>query len=128
MFIRFVTDQLDTDTGQPMGVFGAAYQLLDDDQLPDHSRAEIRSTLNWFKTNLPIPDRFARSRKPNRQDNGICWFKTQATECMHNIRYLLMLVSEHDVVVRELFTDTPGYLIYEDDSQVVAQPFSSTPR
>lgn len=39
-----------------------------------------------------------------------------------------MLVSEHDVVVRELFTDTPGYLIYEDDSQVVAQPFSSTPR
>lgn len=128
MFIRFVTDQLDAETGQPMGVFGAAYQLLEGDLLPDYSRAEICLTLTWFKTNLPIPDRFSRSRKPHRQDNGICWFKTQATECMRNIRYLVLLVSEHDVVVRELLTDTPGYMIYEDDSQVVAQPFSSTPR
>lgn len=123
-----MTDLLDPDTGQPRGIFGAAYQLLDDDRLAEHSRAEIRLTLNWFKTNLPIPDRFARSRKPHRQDNGVCWFKTEATDCMRNIRYLVLLVSEHNVVVRELLTDNPGYMIYEDDSQVVAQPFSSTPR
>ncbi len=128
MFIRFVTDQLDHDTNEPLGIFGAAYRLLDDAQIPDYSRAEIRSTLNWFKTHLPIPDRFVRSRKPHREDNGICWFKTQAGDCMRHIRYLVVLVSEHDIAVRELITETPGYMIYEDDSQVVAQPFSSTPR
>jgi hypothetical protein len=128
MFIRFVTDQLDADTDKPLGIFGAAYELLNDDKLPDYSRTEIRTTLNWFKTNLPIPERFVRSRKPHRTDDGICWFKTQATDCMRKIRYLVILVSEHNIAVRELITDTPGYMIYEDESQVVAKPFSSTPR
>ena len=128
MFIRFVTDQLDAHTDQPLGVFGAAYRLLEEDEIPDYSRTEIRTTLNWFKANLPIPERFARSRKPHRQDNGICWFKTHANGCMREIRYLAQLVAEHDITVRELLTDTPGYMIYEDDSQVVAQPFSSTPQ
>lgn len=128
MFIRFVTDQPDADTDQPLGIFGAAYRLLDDERLPDYSRSEIRTTLNWFKVNLSVPDRFVRSRKPHRQDDGICWFKTQATESMRHIRYLVLLVSEHDVSVRELITDTPGYVIYEDESQVVARPFASTPR
>ena len=128
MFIRFVTDQLDTDTDQSMGVFGAAYSLLEGDRVPDYSRSEIRKTLDWFKTNLPIPDRFVRSRKPHRQDDGVCWFKTTATESMKQIRYLVQLVSDHNVIVRELLTDTPGYMIYEDDSQVVARPFASTPR
>lgn len=126
--MRFVTDQLDPETEQPMGIFGAAYQLLDDERTPDYSRTEIRTTLSWFKTNLPIPARFARSRRPHRKDNGVCWFKTNATECMRHVRYLVSLVSEQDVMVRELQTDNPGYIIYEDDSQVVAQPFSSTPR
>ncbi|MDM4019642.1 hypothetical protein, partial [Roseiconus lacunae] len=65
MFIRFVTDQLDADTGLPKGVFGAAYLLLDDNRVPEYSRSEIRNTLDWFKANLPIPDRFVRSRKPH---------------------------------------------------------------
>jgi hypothetical protein len=128
MFIRFVTDQADGDTNQPLGIFAAAYRLLDDDRVPDFSRSEIRKTLDWFKVHLPIPDRFVLSRKPHRQDDGICWFKTDATECMRYIRYLVLLVSEHDIMIRELLTDTPGYKIYEDDSQIVARPFASTPR
>ncbi len=47
---------------------------------------------------------------------------------MTHIRYLVQLVTEHDIAVRELRTDKPGYLIYEDDSQVVAEPFSGTPQ
>jgi len=128
MFIRFVTDQLDEDNVSSSGVFSAAYRLVDDDATPDYLRREIRSTLNWFSKNLPIPDRFCSSRKPHREDNGICWFKTDATECMTHVRYLVHLASECDVMVRELTTDKPGYTIYEDGSQVVAQPFASTPR
>ncbi len=128
MFIRFVTVQLDADTDAPSGVFAAAYRLLRDETTPDYLRLEIRSTLDWFVKNLPIPDRFCRSRKPHREDNGICWFKTDAADSMTHVRYLVHLVSECDVVVRELTTDKPGYTIYEDESQLVAQPFASTPR
>ena len=68
MFIRFVTDCLDEDTGIPSGAFSATYRILDGTEIDDYCRDEIRKTLDWFKTNLPIPDRFTRSRKPNRQD------------------------------------------------------------
>jgi hypothetical protein len=128
MYIRFVTDQLDPDTNAPVGIFAAAYRLLDQGHITEYQRAEIRATLDWFKANLPVPDRFVRSRKPDREDKGVCWFKTEAVDCMRQIRYLVVLVQEHDIVVRELMTDVPGYMIYEDDSQVVAEPFSSTPR
>ena len=128
MYIRFVIDQPDSDTGIRSGVFAAAYQLLREANTPDFYRVEIRSTLDWFVQYLPIPKRFCRSRKPHRQDNGICWFKTEATECMTQIRYLVHLVSECDVLVHELTTDKPGYTIYEDGSQIVAQPFATTPR
>jgi hypothetical protein len=128
MFIRYVTDRRDEDTNAPAGVFTAAYRLLEDPGAPDYLRDEIRTTLDWFKRNLPIPARFARSRRPHRDDKGVCWFKTEASDCMHHIRYLAYLVAEQGVVVRELSTDNPGYRIYEDDSQVVAEPFSSTPR
>ncbi len=128
MFIRFVTGQLDEDTSKPRGIFAAAYELLENGALAESERAEIRRTIDWFKSNLPIPGRFVRSRKPHREDNGLCWFKCSATECMSHIRYLVQLVTDHDVVVRDLTTDKPGYLIYEDDSQVVAKLFSSTPQ
>jgi hypothetical protein len=128
MFIRFVTDQPDEDTGIPVGVFAIAYRLLDNTEVDDCERTEIRKTLDWFKTNLPIPKRFVRSRKPHRQDRGICWFKSDAIECVTNIRYLVHLVREQNVIVRELTTETPGYMIYEDRFQVVAEPFATTPR
>lgn len=127
MFIRFVTDQLDDDTGRPLGIFAVAYDLLENGTLEEFEKMEIQETISWFKSNLPIPVRFVRSRKPHREDKGICWFKCSATECMTKIRYLVNLVAGCDIPVRELKTEKPGYVIYEDDSQVVAEPFSTTP-
>ena len=128
MFIRFITDRFDDDTRKPRGVFAVAYNHLEDDSLAGFEQKEIRKTLDWFKTNLPITDRFVRSRKPHREDKGICWFKSSAKECMTHIRYLVYLVADHEIVVRELRTEQPGYVIYEDDSQVVAEPFATTPQ
>ena len=128
MFIRFATDRLDEDTHKPLGVFAVAYQLLDGDSLEDFQRTEIRETLDWFKTYLPIPDRFVHSRKPNREGKGICRFKSSATECITHIRYLAHLVSDQNIGVGEMMTEKPGYAIYEDDFQIVAEPFAKTPQ
>lgn len=126
MYIRFATDRLDDETGKPVGVFAVAYQLLENDSLAEYQYEEIRTTLNWFKTNLPIPSRFTRSRRLHREGKGICWFKADAVDCMRHVRYLAQLVAEHDVAVREIVTECPGYVIYEDGQQVVAEPFAQT--
>ena len=128
MFVRFVTDRLHEDTGIPSGVFTVAYEILDGIEIDEYFRIEIRKTLDWFASNLPKPARLQRSRKLQQPGRGICWFKSEATECMANIRYLVDLIHEQDIVVREVITDTPGYMVYEDDFQIVAEPFSSTPR
>ena len=128
MYMRFVTNQTDSITGLPRGVFAAAYDITRDEANPAYIRSEICSTLDWFVENLPVPERFRRSRKPHREDKGLCWFKTDAGECIKRVRYLAYLVAECDVNVRELTTTEPGYTIYEDHSQLVAEPFGSTPR
>ena len=128
MYLRFVTNQADEITGLPLGVFAVAYDLWRDELNPQHIRDEIRVTLDWFVKHLPVPDRFRRSRKPHREAKGLCWFKTDATECVQHVRYLVHLVEECDIHVRKLTTSEPGYTIYEDDFQLVAEPFGSTPR
>ena len=128
MLIRFIASDPDREPDRPEGVFGAAYDILHVGTAPDYLRDEIRKTLDWFVHNLPIPDRFARSRRPHRADDGFCWFKMDATDCIEHVRYLTFLVSECGIPVRQITTESPGYVIYEDDSQIVAAPFSTTPR
>ena len=36
------------------------------------------------------------------------------------------ILGEHGIVVETLETERPGYVVYEDDVQVVAEPFSDT--
>jgi hypothetical protein len=126
MFIRFTTDQLDDDTAMPVGIFTVAYRLIECPCLTQYQLAEIENVLQWFRVELPIPSKFSRSIKRRCDDRGICWFKSSASICIQNARYLAYLVSEHDVVVNELSTKIPGYLVYEDEFQVVAEPFSNT--
>ena len=128
MFIRFVACDPNRDPDRPAGVFGAAYDILHYETGPKYLRDELRQTLDWFVTNLPIPDRFARSRRPHRSDDGICWFKMDSVACITHVRYLAYLVDECGIPVRELTTTMPGYVIYEDEAQLVAAPFATTPR
>ncbi|WP_146458585.1 hypothetical protein [Rubripirellula tenax] len=128
MFIRFVACDPNREPGRPEGVFGAAYDILEHETGPKYLHDELRSTLDWFVTNLPIPDRFALSRRPHRSDDGICWFKMESVDCVARVRYLAYLVAECGIPVRQLTTATPGYVIYEDDFQLVAAPFATTPR
>lgn len=126
MFVRFSTNQVDTDTGQPVGVFTVAYRLLDGHEMQQYEAAEVRSILDWFKAQLPIPDRFSRSKNNCVDGVAVCWFKPNAVQCISNARYLAQLISQYDVVTTELTTVRPGYIVYSDQFQVVAEPYSDT--
>lgn len=128
IFLRFIASDPERESDRPEGIFAAAYDILHRDASPRYLQDEIHETLDWFAVELPIPDRFVRSRRPHRADNGLCWFKMDSGDCIRNVRYLVHLVTECGIPVREIQTDEPGYVIYEDDHQIVAQPFSATPR
>ena len=127
MYIRFVAIDPQREPDRPKGVFDAAYDILHRGDAPEYLQTEMRETLDWFVANLPIPDRFARTRRSHRSDSGICWFKTDNNDCIAQVRYLVYLVTECGIPVRELRTEHPGYRIYEDGWQLVAEPFASTP-
>lgn len=64
MLLRFVTDRLDNDTAAPIGVFAVAYQLLEDDQIADYQRTQIRETLDGLLRTCRSPNGF--NGQPNR--------------------------------------------------------------
>ena len=59
---------------------------------------------------------------------GLSWVKDTATETIAVLRSLAELVGRTaDMHVSVVVTTRPGYVVYEDDHQVVAEPFSETP-
>ncbi|MER8880819.1 hypothetical protein [Mesorhizobium sp. M0684] len=75
------------------------------------------------------PTRFSASRHPRAQETAISWVKASADEHVRRLRLLVALVEEAGRIrIDELRTKRPGYIVFEDDHQVVALPFADTPR
>jgi len=118
MPIRFVVPQTDPDSHKRLGVFWAAYQILDDVEADEGLRISVRDTLDWFKANLRIP----RSVNPS----AIFWFKEGARDCTTRMWDLVADVKLHGYAVSRVRTRRPGYIIYEDSKQIAAIPFRDT--
>lgn len=75
------------------------------------------------------PSCFSASRYPRAQETALSWVKATANEHVRRLRLLVSLVEQagHLKIV-ELRTERPGYVVFEDDHQVVALPFADTPR
>ena len=43
------------------------------------------------------------------------------------MREIAAILEEHGVMVKMIYTDNPGYLLYEDEHQIVAHPHPETP-
>jgi len=60
-------------------------------------------------------------RKKNR---ALSWFKDTASEHIAQIRELVAILENHSVHVRTLKAKRVGYAVYEDEYQIVAEPFA----
>ena len=60
--------------------------------------------------------RFARPR-------AISWFKPTASRCIARMRELARVLERQGQHTLQLTIDRPGFVIYEDDWQVVAETF-----
>jgi hypothetical protein len=123
-YVRFESPERDPDTGQPIGLLKLAYELLRSDDITDAAHAELRAHVAWMEDRVPAPARFSRKRNANhRHDHGVTWAKASATELVARLRAVAAILHAHGRAVRLVATARPGYVVHEDDWQVVAEPF-----
>jgi hypothetical protein len=126
ILLRFVLQRSHRDTGVGEGVFGAAYELRDGTVISVSDRRSLEDLLAWFRANLAVPQRFNTSKSKGyyrRTTADISWLKPTAGELIAKMRELVAILDKNGYPVSEITTDRPGYVVFEDDHQVVAEPF-----
>ncbi len=130
--IRFAGTPIDPHSGQGLGIFQLAARAAREGQLTTQDRASLQALLRWFNRNLAQPRRFSHHRAGFRrsasgiwvkQPIAISWFKANASAHLRHIRQMATLLGRMGVELHELRTRRPGYVVFEDDHQVVAVPF-----
>lgn len=124
MFVRFVTSNRDGVSDQREGIFTALYALERAHELQPHGLAWSTEIEAWFDKNLRRPASFNWSSRPNAPTRAVTWLKVSAAEHVSKMRELAQLLEYKDIAVEELRTLKPGYIVYEDDYQVAAIPFT----
>jgi hypothetical protein len=123
MFIRFVSGDVDARSHTEAGLFCAAYKLRYEGELPEYELDRLLDLLWWFDIYLRSPFEY-RVRKRWRSTKAICWFKSSAHVYLEKARELISLLEDNDVYIRTIKSEKIGYRLYEDDAQVLAQPFA----
>lgn len=121
MFIRFVCGEIDEDSHVSAGLFRAAYKLKQEVWLPDYQYDALRELMDWFNEHLETPYDF--DLKPaDVADRSLCWFRSTATEHIRRAWEMVAVLEQRDILMRMIKTETPGYILYEDEVQVLAFP------
>lgn len=127
MFIRFVSGEIDEDSLVSTGIFLAAGDLLYDPLLPDDEYYPLRELMDWFNQHLKGPYDY-RLRTPRRARRAICWFKPTAREHLSRAWQMAWILERNDVFIRTIKVERTGYVLYEDDAQILAEPFADIRR
>lgn len=118
-YIRFVIGRKDDESHVERGVFHAVSQALEWQDITGSEAEQLKELERWFNMNLKTPTSFGR----DKFRLGICWFKTAATEHFSRIWEMVQILERNGIYVKKIRTDKPGYVIYEDEWQLVAEPF-----
>jgi hypothetical protein len=117
-YVRFVIGRKDEDSQVEQGIFQAAALALEWRDITGSDADALNELRAWFSENLEKPTSFGR----DSLRLGICWFKTGATEQIARIWEMVGILERHGIYVKKIRTDKPGYVIYEDKWQLVAEP------
>ena len=126
MYLRFVVPENDEDSGREMGIFVDGGILNESGQLYDYEINIRKSLMLWFTNNLKVPDIQALESNHYSNPNAISWFKSSAVTHISKMREYIEILKAHDVPVKQLITDRPGKILYEDEFQIAAIPFKDT--
>lgn len=127
MFIRFVSGAIDETSHVAAGLFTAAFDLLYDPLLPYDEYWALRELIDWFNEHLKGPFHY-RLKAASRAPRAICWFKPTAHEHLARAWEVATILDRNDVFVRTIKVQRTGYVLYEDEAQVLAEPFADIRR
>ncbi|MGA2428078.1 MAG: hypothetical protein ABSH13_06210 [Candidatus Acidiferrum sp.] len=125
-YLRFVVAEVHEDSAKELGVFHAILRLQEEGKLQQHEEELHDLTRQWFDENSERPTRFTASKPPfyRKPNKAISWFKDTARDHLSHMRDLVAILQNHGISVRMLKTDRVGYVVYEDEYQIVAEPFT----
>jgi hypothetical protein len=126
MYLRFVVADIQASSQRELGVFHAVGYLRDGGKLHPHEEEQHDVIRKWFNANLSKPTRFTNSKPPfyRKKRKAISWFKDTAHEHIAQVRSLIAILENHGASVQMLKTERVGYVVYEDEFQIVAEPFA----
>jgi len=127
MYLRFVVADIHKNSGRELGVFHAVRDLREAGRLQHYEEEQHDLIRQWFDEHLEKPTRFTSSKPPfyRKQSKAISWFKDSAHRHLARMRDLAAILEHHGISVQMLKTDRVGYVVYEDEFQIVAEPFST---
>ena len=126
MFIRFISGEIDEYSHAPAGLFSAALDLLWSDELPDYEFETLKEAKEWFDRYMASP--FDYLDYNPRYDPAICWFKSTAHEHLGRAWELVEILERNNILIWTIRSPRAGYIHYEDDVQVFAQPYGDMRR
>jgi len=118
-YVRFVIGRKDEDSNVEQKIFQAVALALEWRDITGSDADELNELRAWFNDNLQKPTSFGR----DALRRGICWFKTGSTEHISRIWGMVTILERNGIYVKKIRTDRPGYVVYEDEWQLVAEPF-----
>jgi len=127
MYLRFVIAKQDEQSGRRQGLFYASYELEERGDLTAIEVSALDEIHHWFAKNMSEPTTASLSSRPHGKAQALSWFKETAVGHVSKMRSLQALLEQHGVWSEVLRTARPGYVVYEDDHQVLAYPFADTP-
>ena len=125
MYLRFESYLQDRDYKYRLGIFQAAFSLRDNECVSDYAREAMREDIEWYKENLPSPDEyyFRLRRFKSYEALGVCWFKYQATDMIRRAYIMKNRLEDWGYPILVLKSRKPGWIKYQDDYQIVVNPY-----
>jgi hypothetical protein len=127
MFVRFVVREIDSNSGRRQGLFQAARALEHSGALNAQDVKYLDAIRAWFRDHLEKPTRLAISSRHHRKQQALSWFKDDATNHIVKIRELADILERYNMPVEMIKAKRLGDILYGDEFQVAAYPFSDTP-
>ena len=129
MYLRFVNAKPAEGMTSREGFFQVAGELADNPLTDPLVAARIEELRHWFADQLKTPERFSRSRSKGyyrRETKGLSWFKPSATAHIAKAFELKSILDESGFNIEVIKEERIGYVVFEDEYQVVAEPFADT--
>ena len=129
MYLRFVYGKAVEGLTSREGFFQAAGELVNNPLTDPLVIERVDDVRLWFARNLDLPERFSRSKSKSyyhKDTKGLSWFKPSAREHISKAFELKSILDENGYAIEVIKEDRVGYVVYEDEYQLVAEPFAET--